>query len=425
MAVERWEGWLEAQVIPALRRCPVFSKWPMNLLKAIVAPLAEEVFKPGEIITEIGEPADSMLVLLDGRAKVETKTGLHIGTLTAGATFGAAAALGLFETRPSTLRAAVNCRVLIITGGAIRKLLESPEAKEASREMDMLIQSRRQQVEKGLPITALPLHVTAEDLCAKAIALNAERFQLAPGSAWEPHPDSGPCGPHVAVLAKGRGMLEIVSDKRTVMSVGPGSLLVEGLLAEHGAQFRASKACEIYSMRRCDIAAAVDAMTSAQGWFLRFRLLEKEVRQDSTLRLQSAHGASVCLVPHQFSDDLKQWKLWREECVTRAAIAHKEWQETGSRPSSASTTASSQIHGVRARSASSSRSQPAQKQINGGEEELSRKPAQVRPQSHQSHFGPKQRSGSLPVLRTLTMYPAARIARERALSRHLGAGHLE
>jgi len=101
----------------------------MDLLKVLVAPLSEDTYAPGDIITQVGSPADSMIVLLSGDAEVETKNGTKIGLLRAGAMTGGEAALGIFGIRTYTLLAVGQCTVLILPLLELQRVLDSAGAE--------------------------------------------------------------------------------------------------------------------------------------------------------------------------------------------------------------------------------------------------------------------------------------------------------
>mmetsp|Transcript_50552 Transcript_50552/g.90724 ORF Transcript_50552/g.90724 Transcript_50552/m.90724 type:complete len:1564 (-) Transcript_50552:67-4758(-) len=326
-AMARWASWLETKVIPALRGSPVFTDWSVKDIKMLVAPLSEDTYPQGEVIAQAGTPADTMIVLLQGEAEVETKNGMVIGHLKEGATIGGEVVMGLFTMRTSTVRATVPCTVLMLPATELQRVVETPGADDTREQFTKLKERKISQVEAGLPMSALPLGVGAEDLCARAVALQASFHMLAPGETFHPTPDSGHGGPHFGVLVSGRACFEVGSDTRPIFHISQGFLVPEGLVAKHNARLRALTACDYYTVRKSDFVSAVDSIPVAQAWYPRFRLLEKQVRRQLITRLQSAHGATVGLQAHRHSADLVDWKMRREETVAAAVEMRKEHQE--------------------------------------------------------------------------------------------------
>lgn len=334
-AMVRWASWLESIVIPALRSSPVFTEWPTDVLKKLVAPLSSVYFSKDDVIAEAGTPADSMVAILSGTAEVETKNGMKIGTLKGGTTFGDEAAIEIFSMRTCTVRARDACTVLMLPSGEIQRVLETPEAENTRLEVQRLRTSRVHQGSLGLPISALPLGVAAADACARAVAMQARRSICPAGSSWHPMPDKSPHGPHFAVLVSGRGYLlvEGSTDSRPVMQLCAGSLVPEGLLSKHCAYVRSITTCDFYSVRKSDFMAAVDSIPAGQSWYPSFRLHENQIRQQMVGRLQSANGATLALQPHPHSSDLFDWKKRRTACIELAAEFRKDMKELPPSPS--------------------------------------------------------------------------------------------
>jgi len=136
-----------------------------------------------------------------------------------------------------------------------------------------LRESRRRQVEQGLPMSALPLRVMPGDLSVRAVALHAERLDLPVGEVLMPLVDSSPCGPHFLVLVHGRANIEITPSGQKAMQAFQGTLLPEGLLAENAARMRATTGCEVYRVRQSEFQVVVSSTTE---WLGMFNRLEKE-----------------------------------------------------------------------------------------------------------------------------------------------------
>lgn len=326
-AMLRWETWLNQSVIPALRSSHIFQGWSPVMLKALVAPLAEIVVNASDVITRAGSPADSMLVVLEGTAEVVTRTGLKVGLLQSGGTFGAVTALGIFGQRTATLRAVTKCKVLAVPAAGLQRVLSSPGNEKINEIFQQIAKHRQEDVAKGLPLTALPFGLHAEDVSVRAVALFSDRQDLEAGERFVPLGDQGPNGVHLSIVATGRLLLEVASDSRPVMQFKPGMLLVEGMIIELGGRLQALTACTLYSFRRSDLLTAVESVPAAHSWYPRFRYHEKEAKRELRLRLQGARGASQGLVPHEFRDDLLEWKQRREKTLQKGQLLRKEMSE--------------------------------------------------------------------------------------------------
>jgi CRP-like cAMP-binding protein len=311
-------AWVEQVVVPALTGTALFAGCPVELLEEVAAPLLEYSYKKGQIITHCGDPADSMLLLLEGETEVEAKNGAKMGQYTEGATFGEISALGLFSCSTVTVRALTKCRILKVTEKALTRAIDVIEEPMIKMAFKRLVENRRKQVVQGLPLTALPIHASNSDVSVRAVALQSERIDLAPGEYWQPLPDSDPCGPHFGVMVKGRALLETCEEGRLVVALTPGSLLPEGMAAEYNTRARAITHCEAYRIRQNDFLVTVYSMPSAQDWFYRFRLLERQTRAHINSRLDAVKGVIDVLKPHTCDTDLHNWKTRRLRAIERA-----------------------------------------------------------------------------------------------------------
>mmetsp|Transcript_38008 Transcript_38008/g.60223 ORF Transcript_38008/g.60223 Transcript_38008/m.60223 type:complete len:559 (-) Transcript_38008:190-1866(-) len=312
------ETWANNIIVPALARTDLFAGCPEEFLAEVARPLNEISFKHGQTIATCGETADSMLVLLDGQADVEAKSGAKIGRIKQYATFGAVSALNLFSCRTVTLKAVGKCRVLHVTAKAFWRALDVLEEPLLSSAFSNLVESRHEQVRIGAPLTALPIQARADDVCVRAVALQAQRIDLAPGDFWEPLPDDHPCGPHFGIMVKGKALLETTEEKRLVTALTPGSLFPEGLAAAYNTRARAVTHCEAYRIRQYDFLVAVYSMPSAQDWFYRFRLMERQTIMHLKSRLSSVKGVTDVILPHSCDSVLHEWKARREHAIERA-----------------------------------------------------------------------------------------------------------
>eukprot|EP00747_Dinoflagellata_sp_TGD_P074453 gnl/TRDRNA2_/TRDRNA2_158322_c0_seq1.p1 gnl/TRDRNA2_/TRDRNA2_158322_c0~~gnl/TRDRNA2_/TRDRNA2_158322_c0_seq1.p1 ORF type:complete len:367 (-),score=71.56 gnl/TRDRNA2_/TRDRNA2_158322_c0_seq1:78-1070(-) len=208
-------------------------------------------------------------------------------------------------------------------------LEQTPNCEAESRAMASLIEARHEQVKQGLPLTALPIGIAADDVCARATALQAECIKLSPGEIWEPLPDSDPCGPHFTIIVKGRLLIEKASDGRQVMHVFPGGLVSEGLAAQFDSRIVATTYCEAYRMRSFDFLASVATASCAEpAWLPRFELLEKKSRADMFMRLQRTKGCAEAMAPHPCDKMIENWKRNRQEQLARAKHAKMVRQES-------------------------------------------------------------------------------------------------
>lgn len=319
----RRDHWIHHTVIPFLSSTALFAGCPDDFLYDVAAPLVEKTYKAGQTVAVCGEPADSMLLLLEGAAEIEAKSGAKIGRIKAGYCFGEVAALRLFPCRTATMKASVRCRILQVTAKALKRAIDRSSAEFASA-FSHLAESRREQVQKGLPICALPIKANPEDVSVRAVALQAERIDLAPGQSWLPLSDDDSCGSHFGVLVKGKAVLETIEGHRLVTVLTPGMLLPEGIAAEYQTQIRALTRCEGYRVRQNDFLVAVYSVPSAQEWFYRFRLLDKQTRSHWSSRLAAVKGLTESGQHHPSSDYINAWKARRLRAVERARRIHAE-----------------------------------------------------------------------------------------------------
>eukprot|EP00929_Paragymnodinium_shiwhaense_P112536 TRINITY_DN80794_c0_g1_i1.p1 TRINITY_DN80794_c0_g1~~TRINITY_DN80794_c0_g1_i1.p1 ORF type:complete len:1603 (+),score=440.27 TRINITY_DN80794_c0_g1_i1:181-4989(+) len=319
--------WLRDTVVPALRQTGLLAGCPSRLLAAIAAPLAEKCYEEGDMIACLGEEADAMLLLLEGEAQVLTKAGHLAGFLTAGAAFAEVAALGLFETMTADIVAASRCRVLKVTATALRQALSREENAVAREAFDRLIESRRLQVERGMPLAALGINVPPDDLCARVIALQAEFIPLEKDQYWNPISNEDPCGPHLGIFVKGDAMLELDDPvkPRDIVKIAEGSLVQEGIMAARGTRIRALSRCEGYRIKVVDFQLAISSCPEAQKkWLHRFELLEREAREAIVTRLNSVRGATTGLLPHPCDGELHKYRGRRQRAISRAQRMKQE-----------------------------------------------------------------------------------------------------
>eukprot|EP00927_Polykrikos_kofoidii_P044061 TRINITY_DN38136_c0_g1_i2.p1 TRINITY_DN38136_c0_g1~~TRINITY_DN38136_c0_g1_i2.p1 ORF type:complete len:1517 (-),score=269.81 TRINITY_DN38136_c0_g1_i2:238-4683(-) len=319
-------AWLEHTAVPALGRSPLLAGCPEEFLKQVAVPLYESLYASDMVISEVGESASSMLIILRGEADLEARDGAVVGKLTEGATFGEVALLGLFSSRMATVRARTSCRILSVTAEALQQALAGPHGKALVEGFERLIYSRRKQVATGAPITCLPVDAKPDCVSVRGVSLLSEQILLAPNEVWLPLPDSDPCGPYIGVLAVGRAKLEMVHDGQVVMQLIPGNLMMEGMAAEYGAHLRAldGQHCEGYRIRQTDFMMAVTSSPASQDWFWRFKLLVKEARSNMQRRLGGARGLMDCVMPQSKDKEILDYQAQRLKSISRAKSLREE-----------------------------------------------------------------------------------------------------
>jgi CRP-like cAMP-binding protein len=312
------EQWVQETVVPALEGTALLAGCPDDFLYDVAACLVEKTYKDGQTICVCGEPGDSMLMILEGTAEIEAKSGAKISHFREGACFGEVAALGIFQYRTATVRAVGKVRVLSVTQKALDRAIEKSDEDMVRMAFARLTESRREQVQKGMPMCALPINAKPEDVCVRAVALQAERIDLAPGQCWEPLSDFDACGAHFGVITKGRALLETVEERRLVTSMKAGELFPEGMAAEYNTNLRAVTALQGYRVRQTDFLVAVYSMPSAQEWFYRFRLLDKRTRAHLHSRLNAVRGVTEGVRHCQGDDDIHHYRCRKLKALERA-----------------------------------------------------------------------------------------------------------
>lgn len=330
--------WLQEKAIPTLRSTHLFCNNSLQFLDDLAAPLIDRSFDPGEVIAKAADPADSMLVVMDGTVQVEAQNGTSLKTFGPGAAFGEVAALGLFPSRPATIRAVTATTILVVTAAAFQRALSLPHrTTHELEEFEKLIASRKEQVLHGLPMSLLPISISKTDMAARAIALQAWRICLKPGDCLQPLSDDDACGPSFLVIIKGRGLLEMASQDPSLRRFGGldsspavpvtqliiGSLVLEGMACDYATRIRALSALEICRVRYVDFDVAVDSASSAsKEWLPRFHMLETDVRKQLENRGGSARGVVEGLARHPCDTHLYAYGSRRQKAIYRAKKAH-------------------------------------------------------------------------------------------------------
>jgi len=323
---EHKKQWLDDTVIPTLLECAVFSVLSRAVVEEI-ATLSASVsnFPPGKNITSAGEPADSMLLLLEGEVDMLSQAGEVIGPACSGATFGDVILLGLLMLRTATIQAKTHCKMITISTDTFDFVLAKPASAASRAALERLRKSRLEQVSQGMPISSLPeIKASKDDVCLRTIALQTEHLHLAEGTVWTPRSDSSAAGPHFGFLVKGSASIQNPEEDRRVMALPEGCIIHEGLVAKYGAYIRAGSVCEAYRVRQVDFELAVRLSPTGCTWYLIFQMLLKESRKHMTARLQSARGAIDGTIPRKKDTEIRNWHLDRQVSLDHAGRMRQE-----------------------------------------------------------------------------------------------------
>lgn len=332
----RRDEWLQEKAIPALAGSSLFCNFDQKFLADVAAPLTEMKYQAGDIIASKASHADSMLIVLEGQAQAETQNGEPLGVYRTGSSLGEMAALGLLESRPATIRASTASKVLVVKWRALERALSLPDRTEAERlSFEGLLAGRREQVARGLPMSALPINIKEDDLCAKAIAIQAEEILIQPGECWMPLSDRTPWGASFTILTEGQGVLELASENQRlrrlggvdsspavpVLALATGSLILEGMVAAYGCRVRALTATKAYRVRYIDFDIAVHLESCSSEWLARFRMLESNMAQQLTHRGSSARGVVDAFMENPCDDEIHDLRDRKKKAVSLARKA--------------------------------------------------------------------------------------------------------
>eukprot|EP00933_Yihiella_yeosuensis_P014412 TRINITY_DN12948_c0_g2_i1.p1 TRINITY_DN12948_c0_g2~~TRINITY_DN12948_c0_g2_i1.p1 ORF type:complete len:863 (+),score=125.53 TRINITY_DN12948_c0_g2_i1:360-2591(+) len=323
------QNWIQNTAIPSLARTPLLAGCPNEFLHPLAIELKEQKYKAGEVIVKVGDKLNSMLVMLQGHACIESRTGDRIARLVEGSVFGEVNALGLFPSCMATLRATSDCRLLSLPDTSIKEVLNSSNAKNEgiAEAFQCLCDSRHAQVQQGVPIVSMNIGASVDDVRVRAIALLAERIELQPGDLWTPVADNDPCGPFFGVLLQGRATVEVGLERHIVTQLTSGSLFMEGLAAHYGAVARAETFCEAFRVRQSDFLMAVGCSDPlpTSDWIWRFKLQEKKSFERLHKRLQSVQGLLNLSAPNVKDREIEAWKNRRKDGLKRArSIKHPQ-----------------------------------------------------------------------------------------------------
>jgi len=184
-------------------------------------------------------------------------------------------------------------------------------------------------------MSALPINIKEDDLCAKAIALQAEEIVIQPEECWMPLSDHTPWGASFTILTEGRGLLELASENPRlrrlggvdsspavpVLALARGCLILEGMVAAYGCRVRALTAIKAYRVRYIDFDVAVHLESCSSDWLARFRMLESDMAQQLTHRSSSARGVVDALVEHPCDDEIHDLRDRKQKAVRLARRA--------------------------------------------------------------------------------------------------------
>ncbi|OLP91548.1 hypothetical protein AK812_SmicGene26738 [Symbiodinium microadriaticum] len=236
-------------------------------------------FPEGKNLCTVGESADTMMTRSDGNPVGIGGRGFVIGEL---------ALMGLFPFRTATVTALKATDTVFVKSWNFQKMLgESAPAQDYIEKLD---QEKRAQVIRGVPMAALPVTASPEDVCARAIALHSTRYILAPGEEWKVPPDP-PAGAHNWVFARGRAVLLMGPADHPVnpiLTLGAGGgvpLLPEPLPVKFGARVVAVTAVEAFRTSCMDMQLTTNSVKSMPSWYRRYLILEKQVTEQLGTKL--------------------------------------------------------------------------------------------------------------------------------------------
>lgn len=322
--------WVNEVALPFLLETPLFAGCPESFLQLLAAPLSEQHYAPGQLLFSAGEASSSMLILLEGLVEMESKTGTKIGLLGEGGVLGEAQALGLFKARSLTARALQPCRVIAVTAEALQRVMRTPEGEVMQKGSDKLLDQRKEQVDRGLPLSVLTTKTSVNDVAARLVSSQAERLDFSSGAYWEMLPDSDPNGPRLGIITHGKAVVEISDDRREDVVLRAPYVLAEGLLAESGARVSGARIrivsadCEVYRIRLFDLLAAAYSGPQVPDWFYHLRLLEREARGRIESRITCSRALAQSRAPRREDAEIREWKQRRDKSMKRAEKIRQE-----------------------------------------------------------------------------------------------------
>jgi CRP-like cAMP-binding protein len=329
--------WLKETAMPALMEQPIFERCSPQFLWALATPLHETTYAAGKAIVKVGDAAHSMFIILKGDVAVESKTGERVSVITAKASFGEVAMLGILPTRTATLRAVSNqVSMLEVTSLSMQHALSTKYAGKITERFKQWGQLRQEQVALGKPLSLLDINTVASDVSVAAIGIHSQRVTYRQGEIWQAMPDNSPNGPRISIVSHGRANLEMAQNGRKVKSLVPGDLIMEGICSDLGACMRCTtNVCEVYQIFMNDFKIAISTVSGTTPWIWRFKVLEKEARKAYQQRLTSMAGLIEGLAPHPSDGEISAWRNQRQDKINLAKT-RRDCRAEGGEPDSGS-----------------------------------------------------------------------------------------
>eukprot|EP00929_Paragymnodinium_shiwhaense_P090129 TRINITY_DN50339_c0_g1_i1.p1 TRINITY_DN50339_c0_g1~~TRINITY_DN50339_c0_g1_i1.p1 ORF type:complete len:1782 (+),score=353.19 TRINITY_DN50339_c0_g1_i1:471-5816(+) len=324
--------WILEAAEPALQACPIFKDFSPTAISAIARMLKETTYQEGQRVCVAGAEAESMLTVLEGLVEVRSKGGKFLAFLGVGSCFGEEVVMNLFRSRAATLVAAAKTRILAVPTEVVWKQLTDHLMLQADYKLfEKRTSIRREQVQKGAPLTFLGVGVDPTNVSARALALQVAPVHIPKGEIWHMKSDNSPLGAHIAVMFHGSANVEVTRNGRFVTRFAAGTLVLEGLLHDYHASLRALASIEAYRFRECDLLLACEAEGhSASGWFARFEMMRKDLHRKLIMKLKSAKGANAqptdgaSASEHLEDSRLRSWAAWKTSAVEHANRLREE-----------------------------------------------------------------------------------------------------
>ena len=160
--------------LSSLRRLPFFAGIPEEALAALAAKSRWQVYAPGEVVVDSGDPTDEVFFVAEGAVRVVVRTALGyeaiLNDLGAGSFFGELAAID-GTARSANVTALQRTRLCVVAGPAFMELvLASPVAGQ--RLMRLLAGRLRAKDERLIEFMALPVR---QRLMAELLRMSRDR----------------------------------------------------------------------------------------------------------------------------------------------------------------------------------------------------------------------------------------------------------
>mmetsp|Transcript_15168 Transcript_15168/g.53243 ORF Transcript_15168/g.53243 Transcript_15168/m.53243 type:complete len:1715 (-) Transcript_15168:61-5205(-) len=181
---------LEESVCTQVSSRPCFDGMPHHLVSKVCSIMERRLAFPGGAIVRQGEPGDSMVIINRGKADV-VFSGVVVGMLWAGKTFGSPQMLGVERNNHATLIPKQTCHLLLmsrkslnsLTVGAVERrwLLSMRERAQATLDAEMRLFHKKLREQKHIACAGMFLSAIAGD------AHNSSRFLGSIFYAWMMH----------------------------------------------------------------------------------------------------------------------------------------------------------------------------------------------------------------------------------------------